>query len=66
MIFDLDEFQEAKEKKKLTYHAPLPVKKQRTTHYRYQRNGQVKQYTKEEIENYERSCYGSKEHSRRS
>lgn len=44
---------EAKEKKRLVYRAPLPTKKQRVSHYRYQRNGEVKVYSREEIEKYE-------------
>ena len=51
MTFD-DELKEAKEKRRLIYRAPLPVKKQRVEHYRYQRNGPVKIYSKEERELY--------------
>ena len=56
MIFDIDEFKEANEKKRLAYRAPLPMKKQRTTSYRYQRNGEVKQFTREEISDYAKSA----------
>lgn len=56
MIFDLDEFQEAKEKRKqLVYRSPLPVKKQRVIHYHPGRPCKVKFYTKEEIDEYQRS-----------
>jgi hypothetical protein len=48
-----DYLKEAKEKKRLLYRAPLPMKKQRVSQYRYQRNGEVKVYSREEIERYE-------------
>ena len=52
MTFE-DELKEAKEKRRLIYRAPLPVKKQRVSQYRYERNGKPKIYTREEIRNYE-------------
>ena len=43
---------EAKEKKRLIYKAPLPRKSIRSCSYRSGRPCKVKQFTREEIENY--------------
>jgi hypothetical protein len=52
---DIDYLEIVREIKRTIYHSPLPIKKQRTTHYRYQRSGECKVYTKEEIDAYYRA-----------
>lgn len=52
MDYWLDELKHIREKKRTIYHSPLPVKKQRVSQYKYERNGEVRKYSKEEIERY--------------
>jgi hypothetical protein len=51
MNYWVEEMKTVMERKRLIYHSPLPKKKQRTQ-LRWQRSGQPKVYTKEEIKNY--------------
>ena len=51
-----DEFKAAGRRKRIIYHAPLPLKRQRVVAVQaaHKRRGKVKVYTSEEIAEYER------------